>query len=1479
MPQVRLLERAFEGCSRVIVTKLHGGFSGSLVLKTDSYGLDGSRDEPTVTKLDDAESMLKEVAKTAQFTKLVRASAAQVQRGPYLVNASGEPIKADASKEEDFGCVVLDMAGACWVMPEFFEELDTKLISTFKRHLVNQLAVIPGSENYVDAMNVMQELWGAGGPLRVLALTSHTRSDKLATESDGLIEGALRAIITSLMVAFRVPDDDAECKDLALKKKYLVPPSLDGCINKVLESRPNWREKVDTRRDRPKVFKNSLVHDCDAAVWRDKDTCKALVDLVKQLENLLLKPSHAGWLTGYKPLRMHQHGDLNCGNVLIDVRESLWLIDFATAGEDALFIDAAKMVSVILFEQFPVPLTLAELQIGGFEKLVDALGASEEQANDLISAGEACRWHSKAALLKEINGREAAKVKEREAAKQTLNVALSSSSKATEGATYATQELLLQSIEDDSVAEQRAKEAWAVIDLLLKPGLDGNQPQLWEMGERQPPADWPSYAQLALQLCARVMKVTTELVADCSRREPSLGASSDAVKEDLHAAHFLLPLLTRALCSVRYFQCGAWQKRVAWYAARRLAEALTPLLRQPPLPLPVPTDPVLTTKLRLVSGQPVAMLGADGRLSGGLGGRRLFLASAEDDSSAQHLISDAQRSLAFDQVDQTVLPWKAPGPEDVAALQDLVTIVSELVALRQTIPALEALRQTIPSLETLEYEHFQRAPGNAVSVLIWRLRQITTKCRALQEHVERQVREVFSDRSTTAAQLRGKLEHKFTLGSLEEKFRALQEHVERQMREVYSDSSIKVAQLRGKLEHKFTLGSLEEFVIDQLQRLGGLSVRSYAVGQRLLVHKDGMWLKQAVTRSAPGGAQHELEGTNGQFSIALHPWNHAPLVLPLADFEALRARHASTLQSQHASIVDALSGQRLNILEQCVPIKVVMMTEQLSSDLANVNEVAGLAKWLLEAHAARRDAADAGRKASLLLTAPPAAGKTCLMSQLVMHVLKSEECDMVPILIKVQELQRHLLAESTQPIFERSWNWVDAFLQCVHEAGSDLYSMLRQALMARRALVLLDGIDEGGKARDAIERHVTEVLAPQGHIILITSRPAGLNEGPFRDNFVHVELMPLSNAQQKQVINKRLGKDNAAGKRVLTDYVCKSELVPLDSDTQQRITGNPLMLSMIISIFQSKQKKDPEPKMPETVTELYKTASRVMLERVDFKTRGASAAPAGAGSPLSSLLEATFLQAHVKELRAFGEEELNRAASFLSALHKQEPELSFDVNQTLLDALDRVARDKLPLLSLLQAEPQRMQSSHLSFQEYFAMRAICTGKHRLPSGSPPWKWGPFWANVVKMGMEDRARFGVGLWRSAGVEGDELNLRNQLGGDRPTVLGVVCALLGSLRVLDLSENKLGPQGGAALAKGLQGNSTLESLKYRPLSARTSTSARLLLCQRPLTRLYHLSHPAHRLQYRGQCHRSRGHLRARCHPQGDNDLHPEVHRHPI
>ena len=262
------------------------------------------------------------------------------------------------------------------------------------------------------------------------------------------------------------------------------------------------------------------------------------------------------------------------------------------------------------------------------------------------------------------------------------------------------------------------------------------------------------------------------------------------------------------------------------------------------------------TELRLAAGQPIAILGSAGRLDGGLGQKRLFLASADEESSAQHLISDEQHSLAFDQVDQTVLPWRAPGPETVGAIleaaqQDLVT----------TVPALAALLKTIPSIETLSSERAQGANGAAVSSLIERLRA-TPKSQALQDRVERQVKKVCSDTLAKVDKLRKSLEHVLTFGTLQE--------------------------------------TVEALAIDQLTHIGGLNVRSYAIGQRLLVHQNGAWLEQAVAHSERSSAQHQLEANGGQLSITLHPWNHAPLVLPLASFEALRSRHASNLRSQHA---------------------------------------------------------------------------------------------------------------------------------------------------------------------------------------------------------------------------------------------------------------------------------------------------------------------------------------------------------------------------------------------------------------------------------------------------------------------------------------------------------------------------------------------------------------------------------------------------
>ena len=68
------------------------------------------------------------------------------------------------------------------------------------------------------------------------------------------------------------------------------------------------------------------------------------------------------------------------------------------------------------------------------------------------------------------------------------------------------------------------------------------------------------------------------------------------------------------------------------------------------------------------------------------------------------------------------------------------------------------------------------------------------------------------------------------------------------------------------------------------------------------------------------------------------------------------------------------------------------------------------------------------------MTGPPAAGKSCLMSQLVMHALgrakkgdeSVQESELIgkflPILVKVQELQRLLLMRDNKAVFASKWN-------------------------------------------------------------------------------------------------------------------------------------------------------------------------------------------------------------------------------------------------------------------------------------------------------------------------------------------------------------------------------------------------------------------------------------------------------------------------
>ena len=558
-------------------------------------------------------------------------------------------------------------------------------------------------------------------------------------------------------------------------------------------------------------------------------------------------------------------------------------------------------------------------------------------------------------------------------------------------------------------------------------------------------------------------------------------------------------------------------------------------------------------------------------------------------------------------------------------------------------------------------------------------------------------------------------------------------------------------QKAAELQQKLLPDVIEPVVARALRATGAAGERRYASGQWLMVRQpNGQWIDAQVSTD---GAPPWFEGQE----LPLHPWNHAPCELSQVDFEKLRGWWMQMLLVQHSHIADALTGKRLDVMEQCVSINLYGAGGNSNQDAST------LSNWLHERHAERCQGSATAKPAAALLTGPPAAGKTSLLSQIVVHSLKTE---LVPVLIKVQSLQRRLL--DSPEVFATAWNWVDAFLRLEYQDPT-VYRFLRQAMLARRLLLLLDGLDEGGINRNKIERHVSEVLAPQGHVMLCTSRPAGLQGERFA-GFRRLELSPLTDEQQKEALTQRLGPEWVDP---LLKYL--REQVPFDTDTRLRVTANPLMLSMVASIFELRDGVG----MPETIAELYKEASEAMLKR-----GGASS------QEVRRLLQAVFFEAHITEQREITDVHLNSAARSAKV-----------TNEVLVEVRSRAMQDKLPLLSLLTTEPVRLQSSHLSFQEYFTARLISEEDAHVLERTPSWwTWNAWWRNTAKLGSEMGTEFASGLLRATSIEGGVLDLSGKLGGDRTTVLTVLKSVLmvGTLIECNVRGNNLDLQAAKTLS---------------------------------------------------------------------------------
>jgi len=293
------------------------------------------------------------------------------------------------------------------------------------------------------------------------------------------------------------------------------------------------------------------------------------------------------------------------------------------------------------------------------------------------------------------------------------------------------------------------------------------------------------------------------------------------------------------------------------------------------------------SRLLLADGQLLLRLpDANGRATGSEGASQIGVVR---DEHIELLLVDSGAKLVLDSCSQVVLPWRPPVEGWAAALQ---LEVKKFVDLKQHVINMQ-----------MKVENLDQSNPKGVD-------EVSTEVEALL--------------ATFPGEIKHDVEHFIEMGALREAITdATTKEQLSEDSEAITDATTKeqlgddsgMSELRRCVSNTQSQSQrLEALAAQLLRATGAAGERRYASGQWLTVRQpDGQW----------ADAQMSISGLPAHFDgQELHPWNHAPRELPCADFEALWSWWLQTLQVQHSHIADALTGNRLDVLKQCVTINV-----------------------------------------------------------------------------------------------------------------------------------------------------------------------------------------------------------------------------------------------------------------------------------------------------------------------------------------------------------------------------------------------------------------------------------------------------------------------------------------------------------------------------------------------------------------------------
>ena len=287
----------------------------------------------------------------------------------------------------------------------------------------------------------------------------------------------------------------------------------------------------------------------------------------------------------------------------------------------------------------------------------------------------------------------------------------------------------------------------------------------------------------------------------------------------------------------------------------------------------------------------------------------------------------------------------------------------------------------------------------------------------------------------------------------------------------------------------------------------------------------------------PEGSRHMMNVKALGAETGSHAWhdlnmyNHVcvPDGIHAVSYEGIRQSYCRIITQTEDKVEDAITGNSLFIKDQLIFMNPAVVPDGcLPVQYKTINDVPALVTEQLERSPKRSEGCHTAQP--VLCRAGPGTGKTWMIKQCFFLLAErlsdpvSEGIPLVPIIVFVQRIVRLLreLGDDPSALLQDPKGLMRWYIDNQFADRKEERTMLMLAYEMRAVAILVDGVDEAAGMRDIVEAFVHFELVTGGNRLVVTSRPEGVDLDDYKSRFVVMNLLELSQEQQRNVIQMQL---------------------------------------------------------------------------------------------------------------------------------------------------------------------------------------------------------------------------------------------------------------------------------------------------------------------------------------------------------------------